>query len=226
MKTPGVWVSLSKGLKNNINIKAMSEDTKVILTSNQEHDSVEMPVGEDGIEFQVGEEGDRLAITHDEKPIFDVSLASWSEEGEPCSVEESKHKVKLVLAKDKKFYQRGIAQFIINDQEPVNLHVDALMSCFYAVYGITNPYKGYDPMIDRVNAFALIKLHEATETEPEKMEVLEICVRRENIELIKRSYESQVHGENLSIKEVVLAVETPEVEEKPEELKKELEEGV
>jgi len=194
----------------------MSEDTKVILTSNQEHDSVEMPVGEEGVDFQVPEEGDRLAIVHDEKPAFDVTLASWSEEGEPRSVEESPDKVQLVLAKDKKFYQRGIAQFIINDQKPVNLHVDTLMSCFYSVYGITNPYKDYNPMTERVNAFALLRVHEATETEAEKMEVLEICVKKENAEVLKGLQENP---EGVIIKEVVIAVEAPEAERIEEEVK-------
>lgn len=129
-----------------------------------------IPVGEEGLVSKMPEyNGDPLAIAHGEKPVFDVQLATWTQDGEPLSVEESKQKVRLVLAKNKKFFERGIMQLIINGRTPVNINVDALISCVYSVYDIPNPYKNYDPNKPTIKAFGVVK----EETIPETTEVPE-----------------------------------------------------
>lgn len=116
-------------------------------------------------EFKINEEEvDKLAIATGEKPPLDLTLAPYTQDGEPQRVEDAKQKVRMILAKDKKFFQRGIVQFIINGRSPVNLNVDLLISAIYNVYDVPNPYKDYNPSKPMVNGYGVIVEEDVAET--------------------------------------------------------------
>lgn len=120
--------------------------------------------GEKEVEVTVGEESDPLAIATGEKPPFDVSIKTWSEDSDFAEDNEEIH---LTLAKDKKAYQRGIARIQIGESV-AHVSIDVLLSCFYSVYETDNPYKEYNPNKPIIKAFGLYKEEavEATKDTP------------------------------------------------------------
>lgn len=112
-----------------------------------------VPVGEEGTVSEMVEEGDPMAITHGEKPVFDVQIKEWTPDGEK---DEEAMSIRLILAKNKKFYQRGLAELMVDGKSHV-VSVDALMSCFFNVYETSNPFRGFDPNKPVLQAFAIIK---------------------------------------------------------------------
>lgn len=124
--------------------------------------------GEEGIVNEgIQDNGDPLAIISGSKPIFDAEILSWDENGEPDFKNNNPNlhdKVRIVLAKNDKFYQRGLVNLSIGGNE-VNVSIDALMSCVYSVYDARNPFEKVSdkPVMTAYSAIRETKVKETKE---------------------------------------------------------------
>lgn len=106
---------------------------------------------------------DDMAIISGEKPVFDVKIDCWGKDGEPKTSEGETKEMRLVLAKDKKFFQRGLMEVTIGEETAI-ISMDAMLSCIYSVYDTQNPYKQFDPTLFRTQIFALVEDKHVEET--------------------------------------------------------------
>lgn len=137
----------------------MTEEPINVLSVPEEVEAI--PVGEEGIVTEGIEAiGDQMAIVNGEKPVFDVQISTWNGEGEPDAELPS---VNLILAKNKKFYQRGLAELSIGGHRAI-VHIDALVSCIYNVYDVQNPFEKYDPNKPMIKAYGVVKEEAIAET--------------------------------------------------------------
>lgn len=171
------------------------------------------PKGEESLEFkvEVDPERDPLAVYEGEHEPVRVEIAPYTQEGEPQNINTAPQKLQMVLAASKKFYQRGIVQFIVNGRRPLNINIDLLASLFAHVYEVRNPYEKYNPLLDRVEVFAFVKVlkplkldKKTGKIQKEEVEVQEICLDEKNVPALKRKYpECEVRKAVMSVEEFI-----------------------
>jgi len=155
------------------------------------------------------QEVDQFAIVTGEKPTLDVMIKNWTEDGD-LDVSSQEGDVRLILAKNKKFYQRGLLEISIGDKKAV-IQMDALLSCIFSTYETQNPYQTYNPSKPLVQAYGILK-----ETSVEESKE---APAHTNKEIIEMSFKDELEKKGPDTKKVklLLAIEgIDELQEKVE----------
>lgn len=175
----------------------MEEELKTPIAAVSEEEAVVTDGAEEA-------NGDPLSIVTGSKPVFDVKVMGWDDDEELMSGPENE--MRLVLAKNDKFYQRGLMELTIGDSSIV-VNMDAILSCIYSVYETENPYRKYNPNKQVIQGYAVVSEKEIEET-PEAPAHIQRSIK-------KLSFEDNLDTTEANEKKVLMLFGIEGVEEYP-----------